>query len=109
MKAVLRKNALFFECPAKSCGLVRVPIKATPGKDGPIWSWNGSLDKPTLTPSVRISWDFSEGRDRKHNCCHFHVIDGVFHFHADCTHELKGQKVPMPDVTDEFTKSLPAD
>lgn len=101
MKMVLRKDALYFECPAQNCGLVRVPLKGEPR-----WTWNGSLDKPTLAPSVRISWDFGEAPNRTHNCCHFNITDGVIQFAADSTHELKGQNVPMADVTAEFQQFM---
>jgi hypothetical protein len=101
VKVVLRKNALYFECPAQNCGNVRVPLDGEPH-----WNWNGSLDKPTITPSVKIQWDFGEEPNRTHNICHFNVIDGVLHFCADCTHELKGQKIPMPDVAPDFEKFL---
>lgn len=107
MKVVLRGNSLYFECPASSCGTVRIPVQATPGSKESIWKWNGSLDKPTLHPSIKKTWDF--GPQRKHNVCHFWIKDGVIQFLADCTHELKGQSVPMNDVTDEFLKFIPAE
>ena len=100
-KVILRKGNLFFECPAQDCGLVRVPV--VDGQEHK-WTWNGSLDKPTLQPSVKITWDF--GEPPKFNCCHFMVIEGVIHFQNDCTHELNNQVVPMLDITEEFKQYL---
>jgi hypothetical protein len=96
-KVVLRNNTLLFECPASICGTVRVPLQGEPH-----WNWNGSLDAPTLTPSVRITWDWGEPPNHVHNCCHFNITDGSIQFHGDCTHELKGKTIAMADVTEEF-------
>ena len=60
--AVLR-----FSCPC-GCGyVVSVPVK--PGYSNQVWNWNGSLEKPTLTPSIQ-----------KLSGCrwHGHLTDGVF-------------------------------
>jgi hypothetical protein len=80
---------------------VRVPLEGEPH-----WSWSGSFEKPTITPSVKITWDFGEPPNQIHNCCHFNITDGIIEFCNDCTHELKGQKVPMVDVSQDFEKFL---
>lgn len=49
------------------------------------WQWNGSLDRPTLQPSVHVI-----GR------CHSWINDGKIQFLSDCTHKLAGQTVPLP-------------
>lgn len=97
MKVIFRKNALLFECPAQECGLVRIPLEGEPK-----WKWNGSVDNPTLSPSVRITWDFGEPPNVKHNQCHFVIENGIIKFDNDCTHELKGQKVPMLELAEDF-------
>ena len=60
----------------------------------PRWNWNGSLDKPTFTPSLLVNKDFPESR------CHSHVADGKIQFLNDCHHELRGQTVEIPDWDD---------
>lgn len=56
------------------------------------WSWNGDAEKPTFTPSLKSQI----GAD----ICHSFVTDGVWHFLADCTHDMAGQQVPMVDLPD---------
>lgn len=56
----------------------------------PHWNWNGSLDKPTFTPSLIVNRGMP-------NVCHLFLTDGVIQFLDDCYHALKGQKVPCPD------------
>jgi hypothetical protein len=56
------------------------------------WKWNQSIGKPTFSPSVLVF-----PNDREHRC-HYFVNEGMLEFLTDCHHELKGQKVPMPDI-----------
>lgn len=56
------------------------------------WQWNGSLEKPTLSPSILINKDKPESR------CHSFVKEGKIQFLNDCFHELKGQTVPLPEL-----------
>ena len=45
---------------------------------GPRWGWNGNADRPTFTPSVRVSYDGPDaGRDGAPPAmCHSFVVDG---------------------------------
>lgn len=83
--------------------------------EGPkAWQWNGSLDKPTLSPSILMrSGHYAHTREKcwcgynaahpeeaaPFRCaiCHFFLRDGKIEFLSDCTHELRGQTVEMPD------------
>ena len=77
-------QAYCFFCPGCKCGHV-----FTCGKD--LWQFNGNLEKPTFTPSL-----FCNKNDPK-TWCHSNVIDGFILFSAECFHELKNQKVELPD------------
>lgn len=46
------------------------------------WQWNGSLDKPTLTPSILATCENAR--------CHSYVTDGRIQFLSDCSHPLAG-------------------
>lgn len=81
--------ALIFWCPA--CG-ERHRVTVAPGR----WSWNGDPEKPTIGPSVKVTWTF--GPSHTPRCCHFHVENGEIKYCNDCTHELNNQTVPMHDV-----------
>lgn len=94
VSAVLEKAAgkLFFECPG--CGMLHgVNVEV----DGPPrWGWNGSVDKPTFTPSVLVTYRW--GPEQRDVVCHSFVTDGRIQFLADCTHALAGQTVDLPPV-----------
>ena len=62
----------------------------------PCWDWNGSLDTPTFTPSLRIQWNYGDGDEQ----CHSNVTEGKIGFHGDSTHALKGQTVDLPEWED---------
>ena len=57
----------------------------------PCWGWNGSLDKPTFTPSLLINKDNGPSR------CHSFVKDGMIQFLGDSFHKLANQTVELPD------------
>lgn len=55
----------------------------------PTWEWDGSVDKPTFSPSILV-----EGSGR----CHSFVRNGEIEFLGDCSHTLKGMKFPLEPV-----------
>ena len=85
-----------FHCPG--CGYPHsVPTKG-PGA----WNWNGDVENPTITPSLRIftpaipsTPDFKGLLERTH--CHVVVTNGQLNFCADSAHALKGTSVPVPE------------
>ena len=46
------------------------------------WTWNGSLDKPTVRPSVRTQYANEQGENV---VIHYWLNDGVCQCLADCT------------------------
>jgi hypothetical protein len=84
------------ECPG--CGeshLFYSRDLAAARPDVPSWTFNGNLDLPTFSPSM-----YCEGKDSKCKpfICHSFVTDGRIQFLSDCTHELAGQTVELPEV-----------
>lgn len=77
-----------FHCPG--CGYGH-SFRVNSDAARPQWSWNGSLDKPTFSPSLLCNKDFPESR------CHSFVKDGNIQFLKDCHHKLAGQTVELPD------------
>lgn len=108
MKAMIRKvndNGKQYECLAFVCpgcvsmkeggsGLHMLPVNTTVKK--PSWKWNQDLILVTLEPSILTSYNYNNVP----GVCHSFLRDGVFEFLADCTHELVGKKVPLPDLPD---------
>lgn len=78
------------------------------------WRWNGSVDAPTLHPSVLVT-GFLPLTDDEHQLvmsgtkvepvpfvCHSFVTDGRVQFLDDCTHHLVGQTVDLPDAENRY-------
>lgn len=104
--------ALQFRCPG--CNDWHSVYQDNGQRKGPLWKWNGSLEKPTFTPSLLVrSGHYVDG---KHPCwcdyrkehpekdaptcyiCHSFITDGRIQFLSDCTHPLAGQTVELPVV-----------
>ena len=68
-------------------------------KGGVMWTFNGDMEKPTISPSYLTGIDnFTKVR------CHSFIKEGKIQFLADCYHELKGQTVELPDIDEEYVK-----
>ena len=109
-------DLLSFQCPG--CGeehTVRIN-----SAERPSWTWNGDVERPTLTPSVlnrsghylpdhqgEGCWcTYNEERreagesEAPFRCrqCHSFVRDGRIEFLKDCSHDLAGQTVDLPEI-----------
>lgn len=109
------KDKLRFHCPG--CGNSHyVDVKGDV-----VWGWNGSMVRPTFSPSV-LTWDRRWVQDDPTDTsrveteipgvykvggpghfedvrrCHSFVTDGRIQFLSDCAHELVGQTVDLPDI-----------
>ena len=64
------------------------------------WTWNGSMDKPTLSPSLNVLNKIGVNEKNEpiyETICHSIIQEGKIQFLGDCKHELKGQTVELPD------------
>ena len=95
-------NGVSWRCPG--CG----DTHHVPTTGPHAWSWNGSLTKPTLGPSVKVSsghyasaWKPGDacwcGKDYGFSCyvCHVVITDGRAAFCTDSTHALAGKTVEL--------------
>ena len=57
----------------------------------PRWTRTGTDDRPSFTPSLLVTYGELKKR------CHLYLTEGMLGFLGDCTHELKGQNVPIPE------------
>lgn len=55
------------------------------------------MDRPTFTPSILST----QNRGDMKFVCHSFITDGNIQFLADCTHELAGKTIPLPDLEPE--------
>lgn len=115
MKAILRtyngQPHLAIKCPG--CGEHCVPVYTEARPDlAHAWKWNGSLEAPVLSPSIRekcgpiidpehrvaeTGWN-AEG----YRICHSYVgcngaEPGQIVFLGDCTHEHAGKVMELPE------------
>lgn len=71
---------------------------------GPSWTWDGNIDAPTFSPSMLIRW----GKHCDPKCeyeggvCHYILTAGIINYCGDCTHDMKGQSVPMIPIPDHL-------
>src|SRR4051812_4201754 len=67
----------------------------------PNWTFNGSIDKPTFTPSMRVFLP-AHGEGMKHSpeqtICHYFLTDGMIRYLPDCQHRLAGKTMPLEPI-----------
>jgi hypothetical protein len=81
-----------FECiGCKESHMIRV----FPDNPNTGWTFNGDLEKPTISPSILVNANLSCPSEPR---CHSFVKDGMIQFLSDCTHELAGQTVQLPEI-----------
>ena len=61
--------------------------------NGP-WAFNNDFETPTISPSILVQW--TEHR------CHSFIKNGMIQFLTDCTHDLKGQTVELPEIKNDY-------
>lgn len=86
-----------FMCPA--CGYGHTVNVNQPGS----WGWNGSIELPTLTPSIllrtgsAVDPNFVDEPSDRPKICHSFVVDGKIQYLSDCDHAFAGQTVDLPE------------
>ena len=78
-----------YQCPACECAHM-VLTDGKDGKNSPNWNFNEDIDKPTISPSVRV-------RTGQGKVCHFFIKDGKIEYCSDCTHAMAGKSVDLPE------------
>lgn len=80
------------------------------GGPGSCWYWNGSMDSPTFTPSIKVTGKRRLTDDEyqrvmrgeilniPESVCHSFVTDGRIQYLNDCTHALAGKTIDLPDI-----------
>jgi len=70
-----------------------LPIRGKVDK-GPSWEWNGDVENPTLSPSIK-TWVNLPNGDK---ICHSFIRNGMIEYLSDCTHEYAGQTLPLLEI-----------
>lgn len=59
-----------------------------------IWTYNNNPDKPTVRASILVRFHH-RGKDM---VCHSFITDGQIEYLSDCTHDLAGKTVELPEL-----------
>jgi hypothetical protein len=79
--------------------------------NGAHWSFDGNVDAPTFQPSMNIRigpFPAHGDKPERMSVCHYFLHAGRILYLGDCTHELVGQTVDLPDIPPEATKWMVA-
>jgi hypothetical protein len=92
-----------FWCPGcESVHPYRVKRVADEGPEFPVWSFNGSMEKPTFRASLLVYGHRNKTTNEIiHPRCHLFLTDGMIQYCGDSEHKLAGQTVECPDWDDE--------
>lgn len=58
------------------------------------WQWNGDVERPTFSPSVRT---FHTNKDGEETVCHVFIRDGQVEILSD-SKRFGGQTIPLPPL-----------
>jgi hypothetical protein len=85
----LRENQ-YYELWCTGCNKLHL----IPDADGkPRWTFDGNFEKPTLSPSVKHTWN--------DKCCHYFIKSGKIEYCNDSTHSLAGKTVDMVEIPED--------
>jgi hypothetical protein len=73
-------------------GITTLPVITKGTRKGTnAWTWNGSLEKPTIRPSVRTN--YHNGKEMTE--IHYWLNDGICDCLSDCKDGNKGKKIEL--------------
>jgi hypothetical protein len=67
----------------------------------PRWTFNGNVQNPSFTPSMRIFTPKTDEQPEQ-TICHYFVTDGKIAYCGDSAHELKGQTLPLEPIPEDY-------
>lgn len=66
------------------------------------WTFDGNMEKPTFSPSMRFFSPVVDGQPKEVTHCHYWLREGEIEFLADSSdHQLRG-KHPLVDIPDGY-------
>ena len=101
------KSYFLFWCPGCGCGHL---YWCGPGfEHSQKWDFNGNVDKPTFTPSLRTYVRITKEIDDKlvdtgeqKTLCHLNLTDGQLQYCEDNPHKMNNQTIPMQDIPEDY-------
>ena len=89
-----------FQCPA--CNHTHQYQTKAPQTNGAEWEFNGNHNKPSFQPSLKVTTGFEEGD----HICHLHLTDGKLIFCGDCSHDMSGKTVDLPELPEGWMREI---
>lgn len=86
-------------CPA--CGELHEFAVDRPFRNGARWTMTGDAAAPTFSPSMNIRvgpYPASSKKAGATDVCHYFIKAGRIEYLGDCTHDLRGKTVELPDL-----------
>jgi hypothetical protein len=111
-KVVSTIGQYIFYCPG--CNVYHCVWTANEGYPHPVWDYNGDVERPTISPSLLVRWRHPKGYSNENpapigydgpivdEICHMFIKDGMIQYLSDCTHELAGKTIELPELDDEI-------
>ena len=94
-------TVILFSCPGCGGHTHHVQLGDGPNQN----KWDGDVDSPTITPEICVWRMLVSSIDT----CKSTITAGKIRFSPDCTHELAGEEVDLPDYAEvEFPQPLPS-
>lgn len=84
-------------CPGCDA-LHSIAIRPHSQDNGAGWTFTGTLDQPTYSPSQLTTYEYVKDGKEVKRVCHTFIRGGQIEFLDDCTHSLKGKTVPLPPL-----------
>lgn len=81
-----------------------------PGCDNPhsineTWAFDGNYESPTINPSILVTMPNPDKQKLilvHEYRCHLYIREGRIEFLSDCSHDLAGNTVDIPDYPDSW-------
>jgi hypothetical protein len=74
----------------------------TPNGSGAKWTFDGNMERPTFSPSINMRWGNrvpgQQANFKNGGQCHYFIRNGMIQFCGDCTHELAGKTISLPEI-----------
>lgn len=65
------------------------------------WQFDGNIEEPTFSPSIHVNPPGASHTKQKPTC-HSFVRGGKIQYLNDCTHDMAGKTIELPDFEERF-------
>jgi hypothetical protein len=77
-----------------------VPCKHCHQYQVPRWTFNGNIEAPSFSPSMREFYRAKDGGEK--TLCHYFLTDGIMKYCGDSPHDMAGKEMPLADIPEDY-------